>query len=112
MRHVAKDAKWSQCRTVGYEARDTGIASATDGLAGVRVVRSSGEHTAAIRHQGELLYLFVLSGELALRNDELGRHDLRKDESCVIPAGIEFELSATPWTEMLEVALPADQSQL
>ena len=112
VRHVARHAKWSQCRTAGYEARDTGIASATDGLAGVRVVRSSGEHTASIRHHGELLYLFVLSGELALQNDELGRHDLRKDESCVIPAGIEFELTGHPGSEMLEVALPADQSQL
>ena len=112
VRHVARDAKWSQCRTAGYEARDTGIASATDGLAGVRVVRSSGQHRAAIRHQGELLYLFVLSGELALQNDDLGRHDLFKDESCVIPAGIEFELTGHPGLEMLEVALPAEESQL
>jgi len=112
VRHVATHAKWSECGTPGYEARDIGIASATDGLAGVRVVRSSGEHAEAIRHHGELLFLFVLSGELVLRNDELGTHGLGKDESCVIPAGIEFELKAKPGLEMLEVALPADQSQL
>ena len=112
VRHVARDAKWSQCRTVGYEARDTGIASATDGLAGVRVVSSSGEHAGAVRHYGELLFLFVLSGGLELRNDDLGRQGLGKDDSCVIPAGIEFELTGHPGSEMLEVALPADQSQL
>jgi quercetin dioxygenase-like cupin family protein len=106
VRHAAKDAKWSPWRIPGFEARDTGIAAATDGLAGVSVIRSSGGHSGSITHGGEFLFFFVLSGEFDLHSDEFGSHKLQQDESCVIPAGVSFELTAKPGLEMLAVALP------
>jgi mannose-6-phosphate isomerase-like protein (cupin superfamily) len=108
VRHVAKDARWSPWRIAGLEARDTGIAAATNGLAAVRVIRSSSEHTGTIRHSGEFLFFFVLRGELGMRNDKLGSHQLHENASCVIPAGAQFELTAQAGLEMLEVALPPD----
>ena len=39
VRHVAAAATWLPWRASGFEMRDTGIAAATDGLAGARVVR-------------------------------------------------------------------------
>lgn len=39
VRHVAAEATWSPWRMDGFEMRDTGIAAATAGLAGVRVLR-------------------------------------------------------------------------
>ena len=80
---------------------------ATKGLAGVQVIRSGGEHSGTIRHHGEFQFLFVLRGGLGVGNGETGRHQLRENESCVIPAGAEFELSAKPGLEMLAVELPA-----
>jgi quercetin dioxygenase-like cupin family protein len=106
VRHAAKDAKWSPWRIAGIEERDTGIAAATNGLAGVSVIRSSGEHSGSITHGGEFLFFFVLSGEFGLRSNEFGSHQLQQVESCVIPAGVKFELTAKPGLEMLAVALP------
>lgn len=108
VRHIAKDGKWKAWKIASFEARDTGIADATNRLAGVRVIRSSGNHSGTIRHEGELLFLFVLNGELGLRNHARSSHQLRENESCVIPAGAKFELTAQPGLEMLAVSLPAD----
>ncbi|MGH9336014.1 MAG: cupin domain-containing protein, partial [Vicinamibacteria bacterium] len=40
VRHVAAETAWRPFRIAGFEYRDTGIAAATDGLAGVRVARA------------------------------------------------------------------------
>ena len=42
VRHEVSHARWQAWRREGFEARDLGIADATDGLAGVRVVRLAG----------------------------------------------------------------------
>ena len=61
MRHEAALASWGPWRGEGFEARDLGIDAATAGLAGARVVRSRGaSHTEPSRHEGELLFTFVL----------------------------------------------------
>jgi quercetin dioxygenase-like cupin family protein len=114
VRHVAATAKWVPWRLGGYETRDTGIGAATGGLAGVRVVRPV-TGTAPLRvkdrHDGEFLFFFVLQGELALSGKDLGDHQLRAGDSCVIPAGADYALQATPGTEMLEVSLPEELPQ-
>ena len=78
-------------------------------LAGVSVIRGSGEHSGSITHGGEFLFFFVLSGGFDLRGDGFGSHQLRQNESCVIPAGVKFEITAKPGLEMLAVALPSAQ---
>ena len=108
VRHIAEDANSSPWKIAGFEARDTGIAAATNRLASVRVVRTASERSGMINHSGEFWFLFVLRGALAVRSDEFGSHRLHVDESCVVPAGTEFKLTAQPRTEMLVVALPAD----
>lgn len=120
VRHVAAEAEFHPWTSVGFEMRDTGIAAATSGLAGVRVVRtampsapasaaatnSRDTHTGA--HAGEFLFYFILNGELSLRSDALGNHRLSSGDSCVIPAGADYALQAGPGLEMLEVTLPAE----
>jgi len=90
--------------------RDTGIASATGGMAGAAVIRSLGESYGTIQHDGEFLFFFVLRGELGVHGDGVGRHAhaLRENESCVIPAGDNFELTGKPPLELLAVALPGN----
>ncbi len=107
VRHVARDAKWSPWRIAGFEARDTGIASATSGLAGAAVIRPSGECSGTIQHDGEFLFFFVLRGDLGVHGQG-GRHQLGENESCVIPAGVNFELTGKPPLELLAVALPGN----
>ena len=47
VRHVAAGASWGPSRLPGFEARDTGIAWATEGLGGVRVLRPAAVPTMA-----------------------------------------------------------------
>lgn len=119
VRHIAADAPWLPWRADGVEMRDTGIAVATGGLAGVRVVRSvDGVGLPPARHDGELLFVFVLDGELDIdievdgnTGDAAGgQHVLGRGDSCAIPAGAAFALRFGPGVEMLEVTMPGEQS--
>jgi len=109
VRHVAAEATWLPWRTPGFEMRDTGIAAATDGLAGVRVVRprAGGAEARFGAHQGEFLFFFVLKGDVALHVQQHGEHRLKASESCVIPAGADYVLRSEAGSEILEVTLPA-----
>ncbi len=112
VRHIARQAAWQPWATLGggvhFEYRDIGIAAATDGLAGVRVVRARNRAaTKQIAHGGEFNFLFVLAGELTLRHSQFGQHQLAAGDSCVLPAGAPYALNAEAGLEMLEVTLPA-----
>jgi mannose-6-phosphate isomerase-like protein (cupin superfamily) len=112
VRHVATVAAWVPWRWLGreasgFEARDIGIAAATWGLAGARVVRAdAGARTSIASHDGELLFLFVLSGSLQLQSVSPGEHALHAGDSVTIPAGVEVSLRVSSPVEFLEVALP------
>lgn len=106
VRHVAAQARWNPWRAPGFESRDIGIAAATDGLAGARVVRNTGAGRAtASRHDGELLFMFITSGSLTV---ECGTPEsLQAGDACVIPAGDAFALrDASADLSWLEVSLP------
>jgi len=117
VRHVAAAASWGPSRLPGFEARDTGIAWATEGLGGVRVLRPAAVPTMAApdaavlgtpgAHGGEFLFFFVLAGRCELGSQALGQHVLAAGDSCVLPAGADYRFSATPGLELLEVSLPA-----
>src|SRR5882672_7694106 len=107
--HRGREASWAPWRLDGFESRDTGIAAATDGLAAVRVVKSNSAITAmAGGHAGELLFLFILQGEIRIDGFGQGNHQLLAGDSCVIPAGVDYTLQADAGLEMLEVSLPAE----
>ncbi len=109
VRHVAAEAQWLPWRATGFEMRDTGIAAATDGLAGARVVRARDRAEAKFgAHGGEFLFFFVLAGDVALDVQGHGQHRLKTNDSCVIPAGAGYTLEAGAGSELLEVALPAE----
>ena len=108
VRHRGREASWETWRLDGFEARDTGVAAATNGLAAARVVKSNSAITAmAQRHAGELLFLFILQGELRIDSGGQRNHQLLAGDSCVIPAGVDYTLKAGAGLEMLEVSLPA-----
>jgi mannose-6-phosphate isomerase-like protein (cupin superfamily) len=112
VRHRAREANWAAWRLDGFEARDTGVAAATNGLAAARVVKSKVVGSAitamARARAGELLFLFILEGELGIDSQGRGNHQLMAGDSCVIPAGVDHTLQVDAGLEMLEVSLPAE----
>jgi hypothetical protein len=91
----------------GFEATELGIVGATRGAASVRVLRvrdpDSVARGPAYRHDADLLFHFVLRGQLTLD----GAHRLGATAAFVIPAGQPFLWrEASPDLELLQVALP------
>lgn len=118
VRHTAADAVWSPWGTTGLECRDTGIGAATDGLAGVRVVRPRtdaapeglSDQEAAVDgvHDGELLFWFVLAGTATLHTEGRPEEPLARGAAVAVPAGTTHRLAETSADlELLEITLPA-----
>lgn len=104
--HRAADAVWHPALE-GFEARDLGIGEATGGLAGARVLRSTGSTPPPREHHGELLFYCVLRGTLRLGVDGHDTHDLAAGDACTLPAGVGIRLAAgRDKLELLEVSLP------
>jgi quercetin dioxygenase-like cupin family protein len=103
VRHVARDAPWTPSSVPGWEARETAVAAATDGQAGVRHLRPSGSAVGPWTPTGELCLRYVTRGAVTVLGETL-----HEDDAIVIPAGLEHELVPTgPDTELLEITLPA-----
>lgn len=105
--HEAGGATWRPSRHAAFECRDLGFAEATGGLADVQVVRPAGAlpTSESWKHGGELLFLYVLAGELTLEGT--GAPALASGDSIVLPPGLDFRPAArTDDLELLQVRLP------
>jgi quercetin dioxygenase-like cupin family protein len=109
VRHEAATATWQPCQGQGFEVRDLGIAAATKGLAGARVLRTRGARSGSAGvHDAELLFGFVLGGMATLDRDAGQAEPLATADAFVIPAGMRYAVrDCTDGFELLEVALPA-----
>jgi quercetin dioxygenase-like cupin family protein len=109
-RSEAAKAAWTPWRLPGFEARETGIGAATAGVASVHVVRPAGRAAEAwTTHTAEILFTFVRSGSLTLREDAPPAHALGAGDAYVIPPGMKTALTeCSADLELLEVSLPAD----
>ena len=110
IRHEVAKAEWKPWRMSGFEARDIGIATATDGLAGVRVARSVGQSQPEfVFHNADLLFMFLLNGSAELNCDQMDSELLTAGDSFIIPGVLKHSLSGcSEDIEILEVALPAE----
>ncbi len=109
VRHQASGATWAPSPLGGFEQRDTGIADATGGLAGARVLRVSRMSPPSVEllHDGELRFLYVLAGGLEIEGATPEPLCLVTGDSVVLPPGVECALSGrTSDLELLEVHLP------
>ena len=108
VRHESATAAWQPCERDGFEARELGIASATRGLAGARVLRTRGIASEPARvHDGALLFAFVLAGTATLERNGARAEPLARADAFVIPAGMRVGLrDCADGFELLEVALP------
>jgi mannose-6-phosphate isomerase-like protein (cupin superfamily) len=115
VRDAAAQAAWRPWLVDGLRSRRTGVADATDSLAGVRVIGVAGPPPAVptwLHHDGEFVFDVVLHGRAVLRVDDgtgervehLGTRD-----ALATPPGSRWQWS--DWSddfELLEVTLPAD----
>ena len=116
VRHIAADAAAQPWFDPGLAFRDTGIGAATGGLAGARVLTSTGvgggDRATTFTHRGEFVFYVVLAGsaDLGLADDSGGLIEpLGRMDAVAIPPDVEWHWSnRTPDFELLEVALPAD----
>ena len=108
VRHEAAKAAWRETGDAGFEARDLGLAAATAGVVGARVVRTQGAAAMKARsHGGELLFVFVLGGEAALACGDRAPETLTRGDAFVVPAGTPWSLACTAGgLELLEVTSP------
>ncbi len=108
VRHQAKTASWQPWRLTGFNARDIGINQATSGLAGATVVRlEPNPQFGTIQSKADLLFWFVLKGELGLLTDGRDHHSLHSGDSVVIPREMDYSVEyPMSGTEVLEISLP------
>ena len=107
-RNQVKDAKWEPWRIDGFEARNTGILEATDGIASVQIARAKeGNSHQTTSHTGDILFTFVMEGSLTLDGGEEGVYHLEAGDAYVIPP--HKKTTFTNYSEnleLLEVAVP------
>jgi mannose-6-phosphate isomerase-like protein (cupin superfamily) len=117
VRHVAVGAATGEWLVPGLVARDTGIAAATDGLAGAVVVTAAGGpgQPRWLTYDDELVFDVVLAGSAdlvvhATGDDGESRHErLERGDAVALPPGARWCWNG--WSDefqLLEVALGAD----
>ena len=105
--NVAKGADWQPFRLPGYVARDTTINANTKGVAGVQVVRKGQGSPGWAVHDADILFGFVIAGEMLLEGEGKDPFRLTAGDAYVIPPGMRTHWAApSEDVEILEVALP------
>jgi len=105
----AEGAEWGPFRLPGYKCRDTTIGENTKGVAGVQVVRPDSGTPVWASHDTDILFGFVMGGNVTLEGE--GRDDfaLEVGDAFVIPPGMRTRLSGPSGDfELLEVTLPGE----
>jgi quercetin dioxygenase-like cupin family protein len=94
-------------RLPGFVARDTTINANTKGVASVMVARPDGTPTAWTKHDGDILFTFVMSGGMTLEGQGKDPYRLSPGDAFVIPPGLATHYAdPSPDLQLLEVSLP------
>ncbi len=105
--NLARTGVYKPFRIPGFEARDTTINENTKGVASVMVARPTGQPTPWTRHSSDILFNFVMSGEMTLEGEGKEPYRLSPGDAFVVPPGMATRYSAVSKDlELLEVSLP------
>lgn len=106
--NVGATGAFTPFRIPGFEARDTTINLNTRGVASVMVARPVGVAPWTV-HDGDILFTFVMAGEMTLEGEGKDPYRLTAGDAFVIPPGLATRYSgATPDLQLLEVSLPGN----
>ena len=110
--HREAEATWGPWRIPGFEARETGIGEATQGVAGVQVARRvPGVAVPATRHDTDILFGFVRAGTMTLSVEGHPDSSLAAGDAFVLPPHVSVRMpKPSVDLELLEVVLPASFS--
>lgn len=108
--HCARTATHTPSRLAGFSCRTIGFAEATGGLAEARVHRRDGAgDTPMMRHEAELMFMFVLAGAVSLCVEGRDPEALGAGDCFTVPSGMRHALrGGSGDLEILEVTLPAE----
>ena len=96
-------------RLPGFVARDTSIHTNTKGVASVMVARPDGGETRWTRHEGDILFTFVMAGGMTLEGEGKEPYRLSPGDAFVIPPGMATRYAdPTADLQLLEVTLPGN----
>ncbi len=96
-------------RLPGFVARDTTIDANTKGVASVMVARPDGGETVWTKHEGDILFTFVMGGTMVLEGEGKEPYALSRGDAFVIPPGMATRYaSPSADLELLEVTLPGN----
>ncbi len=109
--HKLNQAIWKPWRIDGFEHRDTGINKATNGIASVTVARVIHKNAISqtISHDTNILFTFVMQGQMMLNAEGHDSQLIKKGDAYVIPPYLKYEVSnLSEDLELLEVSLPGN----
>ncbi len=107
--HRERDAVWAPWRMPGWDSRDTGIGTATQGIAGVHVARPNGQAQDWSSHDTDILFTFVKEGSMTLEVAGEDPYQLVAGDAFVLPPFLKtIYRDASPDCELIETALQAD----
>ncbi|MBI1170207.1 cupin domain-containing protein [bacterium] len=111
--NIGATGSFAPFRIPGFEARDTTINANTKGVASVMVARPIRHDFSAknpapwTKHDGDILFTFVMSGEMTLEGEGKEPYRLSPGDAFVIPPGMATRYAeTTPDLCLVEVALP------
>jgi len=107
--HLESTATWTPHRIPGFQCRDTGIATATKGVAGIQVARYQEGEPPKTSHDADIHFTFVMKGRVTLNTDHQMPRELEPGDAFVVPPGVITQLSdCSSDLELLEAALRGD----
>lgn len=105
--NVGAASAWGAARLPGFVSRDTTISTNTKGVAGVNVLRPGSGEAGWATHDADILFTFVMAGEMTLQGEGKDDYRLSTGDAFVIPPGLRTRYaSPSPDLELLEVSLP------
>ena len=105
--HQVAKAEWTPWRLPGFLHRETGINAGTQGVASVHVARCPSGEDVIWSHDTDILFTFVMEGNVTLEAADTGPVVLAAGDAFVVPP--EMRVSFTNPSrdlELLEVSLP------
>ena len=92
--HESGKASWQRATCEGFEARDTGIEQATNGLVAVQALRPlAGTTTMRERRNDSMSFNYVLQGSLVGEHENVSPQTLMPGDALVVPAGSKLVFS-------------------
>ncbi len=105
--HKSQNTAWKTSEIENFELRDTGISTATNGLADVQTLRAIADTNFPVKHSDEFLFFFVLNGNLTIKSANEAHH-LPSRGSVVLPNNTEYFVEAEKELEMIRIRFPAE----